>query len=191
GRYTWTSQRTCRLCPDADRQVRPGHGRTVRISSLGLQRQSKRSSPRWSGAFWLVHSKRSECWLRCSLVFSFFKVAQCQIPFVIFHTDEVCLLAGFQKGHAFAHFGIADNDPWLGAEVVACGVERGDQGIQVIAIDALSEPAERLPAINDGLKRQNLAGVTIGLLIIYVDDGNQVVELPVRGRYHGFPCRAF
>src|SRR5207253_2858264 len=101
GRNTWTSQRTCRLCPDADRQVRPGHGRTVRISSLGLQRQSKRSSPRWSGAFWLVHSKRSECWLRCSLVFSFFKVAQCQIPFVIFHTDEVCLLAGFQKGHAF------------------------------------------------------------------------------------------
>lgn len=82
----------------------------------------------------------------------------------------MCLLAGFQEGHAFAHFCIADDDPWLGAEVVAGGVERGDQGIQVIAINALGKPAERLPAINDGLKRQDLAGVTIGLLVIYVDD---------------------
>ncbi|MNG28481.1 hypothetical protein D3C84_1137480 [compost metagenome] len=71
---------------------------------------------------------------------------------MFFHADEVGLLAGFQEGHAFAHFGVADNHAGLGDWMVARGIEGGDESIKVIAIDALGEPAERLPSIDDGFE---------------------------------------
>ena len=43
---------------------------------------------------------------------------------MFFHADEVVFLAVLQEGHAFAHFGVADDHSWLAARMIARGIER-------------------------------------------------------------------
>mgnify|MGYP006172163745 CR=1 FL=1 len=74
---------------------------------------------------------------------------------MFFHADEVVFLAVLQEGHAFAHFRVADNHPWLGAGMITGGIECPDQCLDVVAIHPLGEPAKGLPAIDNRFERED------------------------------------
>ncbi|AHC85779.1 hypothetical protein X970_16245 [Pseudomonas monteilii SB3101] len=115
---------------------------------------------------------------------------QGEVPFVFIDANEVRLVAVFQERHAFAHAGIADDHARLRPGVGTGLVEGADQRIQVIAVHALNEPAKGLPAVDDWLEGQYLAGMAIRLLVVHIDDGDQVVQAPMAGRHGGLPGRA-
>ena len=75
----------------------------------------------------------------------------------------------------------------FGSVEVAGRVEGRDQGIDVVAVDALHVPAERLEARCERLEARHLGGRAVRLLVVDVDDADQVVELPVAGRPGAFP----
>ena len=52
-----------------------------------------------------------------------------------------------------------------------------DDAVEVVAVDALGEPAEGLELVAKRLEAQHLGRGAIGLLVVDVDDGDQVVEL--------------
>jgi hypothetical protein len=49
---------------------------------------------------------------------------------------------------------------------VACGIERGLYGTQVIAFHALHVPPKSLPLIDDRLKAEDFIWASIGLLTV-------------------------
>ena len=67
----------------------------------------------------------------------------------------------------------------FGSASVARGVEGRARRIDIVAVDALRVPAEGLELVGERLEGQDLRRGAVGLLVVHVDDGDQVVELPV------------
>src|SRR5262249_53499931 len=66
-------------------------------------------------------------------------------------------------------------------------VQRGQDGADVVAVDLLGEPAERLPARRQRLEVEHLGGRPGLLVAVLVDDGDEVVELVLLGGHGRFP----
>jgi hypothetical protein len=112
------------------------------------------------------------------------------LPLIAFDAQEVVSLALFEKRNTLGHFDVADDDARFGLGERARLVEGLDQGANVVAIDALCVPTERLEPLLEQLVAGDLGRWTIGLLVDDIDDADQVVQLPMTRRPCGFPERA-
>jgi hypothetical protein len=70
------------------------------------------------------------------------------------------------------------------------GVERGQQRLHVVAVDALREPAGRPPLVLRGLDAQHRVGGPVGLQGVHVDHRGEPAEPVVGGAHRGLPRRA-
>src|SRR5215470_12459131 len=93
-----------------------------------------------------------------------FKSLQRQLPLVLIDAHEMIALAGLQKRYALAHQRVRDNHARLRALMTLGGIERCHHSIEVIAVDALHEPAERPHLFRKRLEAHHLLGGPIGLL---------------------------
>jgi hypothetical protein len=60
------------------------------------------------------------------------------------HAQEVVAVALLQERHALGHLGVADDDSGFRLAKIARGIEGCDESVDVVAVDALDVPAERL-----------------------------------------------
>src|ERR1700712_1125047 len=86
------------------------------------------------------------------------ELRQGQIPFALVDADKVVPLACLEERHALAHQGVADDHARHRLRMVAGAVESRDQRLDVVAVDALGEPAERLPLVHERLGAEHVAG---------------------------------
>jgi hypothetical protein len=105
--------------------------------------------------------------------------------------DEMVFLPFFEERYAAAHAGIAHNDARPRLRMIARGIEGRFHGIDIVAVHALREPAKCFKLLDERLECHDLRRGTVGLLVVDVDHGDQVVELPVSGRHEAFPDSAF
>ena len=69
--------------------------------------------------------------------------------------------------------------------------ERAQNRCDVIAVRPRHPPTDRSPFIGQGLAAKGLAGGAVGLLIVHIDDGDQIAQVPMRGGQSGLPGRTF
>jgi hypothetical protein len=101
-------------------------------------------------------------------------------PFGGFHSYEMVFFASLEKGHAFSHQSIEQNDARLLGIALPGDVKSVNHRRQIIAIDALHMPAKRLPFVCHRFKRQYVMRVVVGLRIIDVDQSNQIRQTKMR-----------
>ncbi len=70
---------------------------------------------------------------------------------------------------------------------MACVVEGGHDGGEIIAVDALRGPAEGFHLRHQRLEGHHAVARAVGLLVVDIDDGDQVVELVVGGAHQRLP----
>jgi beta-N-acetylhexosaminidase len=83
-----------------------------------------------------------------------------------------------------------DDRRWL-AGCRSSGIERVEQRRDVVAVDLLHRPAERLPLSADRPHRQDAAGRALDLHAVQVDDQAEVVQPVGAGGHGGLPRLAF
>jgi hypothetical protein len=74
--------------------------------------------------------------------------------------------------------------------MMASAVEGLADGVDVVAVDALGEPAESLELLIHRLRGQHAARRTVRLLIVEIDNGDEVVEPVMTSRHGRLPGRA-
>src|SRR5689334_10309067 len=103
--------------------------------------------------------------------------------------NEMVLLSLLQEWDSLSHEGVSDNHARLRFGVPTRRVKGGHDGVEVIAVDPAYEPAESLKLVDQRLESHHLLRGAVGLLIVHIDDRDQIVELVVCSRHHGFPLR--
>lgn len=91
-------------------------------------------------------------------------------------TRTKCVSRAFPETGRLAHAGVEDDDAGLRIGQRAGGVEGRDDGIEVVAIDALAVPAEGLAFLGERFRGQQLRRFSVRLLVVEVDEADQVVE---------------
>src|SRR6187431_852486 len=92
-----------------------------------------------------------------------------------------------KKGNALTHEGVSDDHAWLRFGMRVRCVKGGYDGVDVIAVDPAYEPTKSLELIDQRLEPHHLLRGAVSLLVVYVDDRDQIVELVVCSRHHRFP----
>src|SRR6478752_3771575 len=180
---------TCPGPPSARRSGRrparlgPARARTGPEWSSDQGRRTTRSSPRYEGVL------RYSCLL---LLMTCGQLVAAHLPFVGVDAHEVGFLTGFKQRHAAADPGVAQNDRWLPDWIHLAGdvIERGQQRVDVVAVDPQDEPPAGLPFVGDRLDAQYPGGGSVGLQRVDVAQRGEVSEPVVAGAHRGFPRRA-
>jgi hypothetical protein len=112
-------------------------------------------------------------------------------PFVLFDAQEMIAFSFFKERYAFGHLGVTDDNAGLRFPEDACRIECADERIDVVSVHALHMPPERGETLFQWLKPSHLRCRAIRLLIIYVNNPDKVIKLPMARRPSAFPDRAF
>src|SRR5438445_5324613 len=108
------------------------------------------------------------------------------LPFVRLDADEMRLLASLEEWHALGELRVANDDVRLPTPGPR-RVESCHQCVDIVSIDALHVPPERLELRVEGLEVEHLRRHAVGLHLVDVDQRDEIVELPMAGRHRRFP----
>ena len=157
------------------------------LSADGLPRRSKRSWPSVKPR--LRRVDLGECSLVAHRSFSPSSAA-----IALSHSSASTRMKWFfsrcsRNRHALAHQRVADDRPRRGA--VDAGARRRPRPVRRCRCRRRVGYASQTPEFAvDRLARQHVPRRTVGLLIVDVHDGDQVVELPMRRRHRRLPRRS-
>src|SRR5579875_1676906 len=73
-------------------------------------------------------------------------------------------------------------------------LQSGEDGRDVVTVDSLYLPAKRRPLVLDRLDTHDLFGGAVGLLVVAIDEGEEVVQAIMgsgQGRFPGSPFLEF